>query len=631
MASWQFRTLNPNDTSGTSTSEDNFAQEERTSADILVRECIQNPLDARYGQQNVEVHFRWVTADRKSTQFTRDVLTPDLAAQLARGGVLQSASFANEVSFLVIEDFGTTGLCGTYQDSGIEGDGENWNAFWFREGEGAKPTRANGGAGQGKLTMYVASGLRTVIALTTRVTDDKRLLFGSCRFRRNYLVGSARYAREARFGTTSDPDVLSQPIADEGKLDQYESDLGIARGKRPGTSFVIPMPDQAITPEAISIAVLNEFYFPILRGRLTVFVNGAEFSKSTITSLAQKMHASLRGSAEMRIFIDQVCAQHLAGNDVALFNENWGQDAKLLPEHLAEAQATKIKLDFSEGKIVSARFPIRVSSVKKGAELGYVRVFAQGGDSVIETDEIFVRQDLAIDKEKSLRSSKRLTPARALILVDDEVLSQYLAAAEEPTHREWNGSRPKLLEQYRNVAKPLRLVRHAASRLVEFLSPPAAKDSVALSSFFPDADAEIGANKGKAAKNDKADVGPNTVKTELPPPRRRKLELLPLDDGATVRVTEGQTTEGDFPIRCQVELAYATEFGNAYEQWDAADFFLSKTDVLETMNVSDLDFKGNKLAFAITSPDALLTVGGFDKRRQLEIRLTYEENANAGD
>ena len=41
MAQWHFRNLHPNDNSGTSTVEDNFANEERTSVEILVREAWQ--------------------------------------------------------------------------------------------------------------------------------------------------------------------------------------------------------------------------------------------------------------------------------------------------------------------------------------------------------------------------------------------------------------------------------------------------------------------------------------------------------------------------------------------------------------------------------------------------------------
>lgn len=626
---WQFRTLNPNDTSGTSTSEDNFAQEERTSADILVRECIQNPLDARNAAEHVQVHFRWGHVPGNSL-VAKDVFTSDLGQQLVNGRVVETKQFPDDIPILMIEDFGTTGLIGTYDDSSVEGPRENWNAFWFREGEGAKPTKANGGAGQGKLTMFVASGYRTVLALTTR-TDGVRLFFGSCRFRRNYLVGKDRYAREARFGSTSDPSKLSLPVMNPDVLDQYVKDLKLLRDNRSGTSFIVPHPLEEITPEALKAAIVNEFYFPILRGRLSVYVNDEEVSAATIGKMAEQLGDSLRLTPTMRTFMHTVCTEHLDAEERLQFIETWGNDAKLQNEHVAAAEPVAVKADFEAGKIVSARFPIRVSSVKAGIQTGHLRLFVQGGEAVSETEELFVRQDLSVDKEKSLRASKRLVPARALVVIDDEVLSQYLAAAEEPTHREWNGSRPRLNQEYRNVAKPLRLVRGAASRLVEYLSPPAARDSSALALFFPALDSvDTGKQADSKAKSPSKD-GPTQIKKEIPPPKKRKVELIALDDGARVRAAK-DVNASDLPVHCELQLAYATEFGNAFDQWDAADFFLTAKDHLkEGLGVAELHFDGNRLTFDVASPEASLVVTGFDKKRQLEMKLTYKDSADAGD
>jgi hypothetical protein len=631
MATWQFRKLNPNETSGTSTSEDNFAQEERTNVDILVRECIQNPLDARIPGERVEVHFVWRTISRTKTAFGRTLLTPALEKQLQLGKVLVDGTISDEIPVLVIEDFGTIGLIGTYTDSTVEGEGQNWNAFWFREGEGVKPTKANGGAGQGKLTMYVASRMRIVAALTTRLSDKKRLLFGSCRFRRNYVVDTERYAREARFGSTDDPNKLCEPIIDATSLDQYEKDLGIFRGDRPGTTFLIPQPDPTITVDAIAIAVMNEFYFPILRGRLTVYVNGREYSKATIANHAAAIEEKLRTTPEFRKFVTTICEKHL-DEQIPKLTESWGQNTKILAEHFLPEHLEAARSTFANGEITCAAFPIRVSSIAHGARIGHVKVFAQTGETVSETDEIFIRQDLAIDKEKSLRSAKRLVPARALTLIDDDVLSAYLAAAEEPTHREWNGSRPKLAEQYSDVSKPLRLVRHAASRLVEFLAPPPIRDSVALASFFPDLAADEAPNKGRATKTKPKPDGPTDPIVDVKPPRKRPLEMTPLDDGAIIRVINSSAESAQFPITCKLELAYATEFGNAYDQWDSADFFLSlKQHVARSHKVSELTPAGNSLAFTIDGPESMLVIGGFDLKRQLEMRLTYQETSNAGD
>lgn len=631
MTKWQFRTLNPNDTSGTSTAEDNFAQEERTSVDILVRECIQNPIDARLENASVQVHFKWRTLESGASTFVADLLTDDFRKQQVLAGMANAAGTSAGVGILVIEDFGTIGLRGCYDDSAVEGDEQNWNAFWFREGEGAKPSKANGGAGQGKLTMYVASQIRTVAALTTRAMDGKRLLFGSCRFRRNYVIGKERYAREARWGNTSDPGELAMPVQDDTLLDAYEKELQIKRGASSGTTFLIPMPDPAITPDAITAAVINEFYFPVLRGTLTVYVDKQEISSDTISALATQLSGGLRLAAPYRAFLDEIAKQHLNEQPIATFDERWAHEPKLAPEHLPAGQIQLVRDAFQSGAIISASFPIRVSSVASGPKQGHLRVFLQEAEQD-KVHELFVRQDLAVDKEKSLRTAKRLAPARALILIDDEVLSRFLAAAEEPTHREWNGSRPKLALQYRNAAATLRLVRHAASRLLDLLVPPATKDNLALASFFPDIAAKKETAKAKQPKKKDAPDGGDTGVVEAPPPKQRKLELLALDDGAMVRVNPATVENCVFPMTCKLELAYATELGKPFDQWDAADFYLSeKSHVIASINVQEIVPRGNEISFEIYGADGSLSVSGFDKNRQLEMRLKYTEDGDAND
>ena len=631
MTKWQFRTLNPNDTSGTSTAEDNFAQEERTSVDILVRECIQNPLDARLENASVQVHFKWRTLESGASTFVDDLLTDDFRKQQALAGMANAAGTSAGVGVLVIEDFGTIGLRGCYDDSAVEGDEQNWNAFWFREGEGAKPSKANGGAGQGKLTMYVASQIRTVAALTTRATDGKRLLFGSCRFRRNYVIGKERYAREARWGNTSNPGELAMPVQNDTVLDTYEKELQIQRGASSGTTFLIPMPDPAITPEAITAAVINEFYFPVLRGTLTVYVDKQEISSETIAGLATQLSGALRLAAPYRAFLDEIAKQQLKEQPLATFDERWGGEPKLSPDHLPAGQIQVVRDAFQSGAIISAAFPIRVSSVASGPKPGLLRVFLQEAEPD-KVHELFVRQDLAVDKEKSLRTAKRLAPARALILIDDEVLSRFLAAAEEPTHREWNGSRPKLALQYRNAAATLRLVRHAASRLLDLLVPPATKDNLALASFFPDIAAKKETAKAKQPKKKDATDGGDTGVVEAPPPKQRKLELLALDDGAMVRVNPATVEDCVFPMTCKLELAYATELGKPFDQWDAADFYLSETShVIAATNVQEIVPRGNEISFEIYGADGNLSVSGFDKNRQLEMRLKYTEDGDANN
>jgi hypothetical protein len=629
MLYWQFRTLNPNDNSGASTAEDNFAQEERTNVDILVRESIQNPLDARAGDALVDIRFRWLALETSRT-FAKHLFAPNWRTHLLYAGV-QAPGMGEKIPFLAIEDYGTTGLCGTYTDSAKEGRAENWNAFWFREGEGVKPTKANGGAGQGKLTLYLASTVRTLAALTYRISDRKWLLAGGCRFGRNYSVDGERFAREARWGNTGDASCLSEPSQNEELLGTYEKELGLDRSGNPGTSFLIPFPDPEITPESVKLALLNEFYFPILRQRLSVTVHGQTVSSATVASLAEERQSSLRTPARYRSFLASIAAPSAeSATPDATADAPWERDAKLTVDVFGTETVDKLRAKFDQGETVEVGFPVRITSSVEGEQVGHMRVFLRQVEDPVDSYELFIRQDLAIDKERTLARARKLVPAMALTLIEDSELSRFLAMAEEPTHREWNARRPRLTNSYHRASQTLRSVRNAAARLLDLLAPAAEKDSSALAAYFPDFSSvptpQTGAPKKKAVA-----VGPTSDVVRPPPARSRKVDLRALDDGAMVKADSAAVTAADLPLQCRLELAYGTEFGNAFAQWDAADFYLSdRSQHVDMHGVDEVSYEGNKVSFSITSPGGWFVIAGFDTNRQLEMRLTYKESADAG-
>lgn len=155
---------------GRSTVEDNFAPEKRTPLAIFVREATQNPLDARRDdhQDPVEVKFKVLRAGEFDEDVLHELIDPAFVSRLSSAGAQRHAfQTSSEPSVLVVEDFGTIGLEGVTNDPDKDGARQNWNAFWFREGEGAKAVAgSNGRAGQGKITYYRTSKVRAVFGYT---------------------------------------------------------------------------------------------------------------------------------------------------------------------------------------------------------------------------------------------------------------------------------------------------------------------------------------------------------------------------------------------------------------------------------------------------------------------------------
>ncbi len=635
MAHWQFRPLNPNETSGASISDDNFADEERTSVEILVRETLQNPLDARSGDGVVRVTYKLVSIDAEQSQFAKALFSDDWIKHFGAGELIsQAEGKPSKMTFLAIEDFGTTGLEGCYTDSSREGRNENWNAFWFREGEGAKATKSNGGAGQGKITLYLASGLRSVFALTKRKSDSAELLFGCCRFKRNYKLPNdgRRWAKEARWGAEHDPQKLAEPILEASLLDKVKQELALLRNNEAGTSFLVPQPIADISEKSLRDAVVNEFFFAIRRGRLVVQVGNTMLDAATIAGVADAMGAACRLTKGFRDFLSDAAAIESGKPPTATAKESWSKEAKLNDAVFDSKELASLKARFEQSELVSVDFPVTIK--KKGEKDKVVtkfRVLLRQDQNADQSQELFIRQDLGIDGEKRLRSARTIQPVMALTFIDDTELSELLVAAEEPTHRNWNAKRPRVVALYSAPNDVLNAVRNAGLRLVQLISPIAARDETALAIYFADPTADKTKKRGAEGvhPDDKPDSPPPPP--DIPPPRPKPVAVKVFDDGFEVRASKADGYS--FPLPCQVRLAYATARGDAFKLWDAADFWISDEDSypLNQSGVSGISKDLNVIDFLLDSEDSWLKVSGFDQKRRLDIRLKYREAADGTD
>lgn len=627
MANWQFRSLNPNETSGASIADDNFADEERTSVEILVRETIQNPLDARLNDTVVRVEYKLVTVDMQTSNFAKSIFCNNWARHFLAGDLIQENQPPTSMTFLVIEDFGTTGLEGCYTDSSIEGSTENWNAFWFREGEGAKTTKSNGGAGQGKITLYLASQLRSVFALTKRKSDSNELLFGCCRFNRNYKLpnDTNRWAKEARWGAVSNPNQLATPILNSPIINAMKTELKLTRGSKFGTTFIVPMPASGITEASLCNAVINEFFFAINRGSLVVKIGNITLDSSTIASQANDMKPPSRMSKHFRDFL-AITAKKVSDTATATMIVPWGKEKKLDSNAFKESELTSLKNQFQNSKLVSADLLILIKSRQlPNTSTSKFRVLLQKDESADQSQELYVRQDLGIDGEKRLKTTRTITPVMALTFIEDPNLSNLLVAAEEPTHRKWNSRRPKVLAQYISPGDVLNLVRNAALRLVQLISPEEKKDETALAIYFADPNSEPTKRiRGKGITPDASIIKEGFPK-QIPKARLKPILLKNLERGFEIR---SKATDGiSFPIDCKITLAYATAVGDAFKLWDAADFWIEDEVAHPRLHsgVSAQTTALNTFSFRLNNENSWLSVSGFDQKRQLEIRVNFQE------
>ena len=106
------------------TQRDQFNNDDVGLAESLVREVVQNSLDAGIdGSSEVKVTFNWVNKDDGlDPEFLKDILEDQIEHAEAAGLDSDSLDFANPEA-LIIEDYGTSGLIGSTtekDDSGLQ-------------------------------------------------------------------------------------------------------------------------------------------------------------------------------------------------------------------------------------------------------------------------------------------------------------------------------------------------------------------------------------------------------------------------------------------------------------------------------------------------------------------------------
>ena len=172
----RFREIRPDEVEQELTQKDQFNTDTVPLAATLIRELIQNSTDARIGSVDgpATIRISFKSADPAKSEFWRATLGP-LEPHLRASEIDVADLDLGLPRFLTIEDFGTTGLTGSFE----ERDDQNFSDFWRRVGRSHKASNKGGSWGLGKLVFPVSSEIRTFFGLTVRHNDpDRPLLMG---------------------------------------------------------------------------------------------------------------------------------------------------------------------------------------------------------------------------------------------------------------------------------------------------------------------------------------------------------------------------------------------------------------------------------------------------------------------
>ena len=613
-------------------------------AERLVRESIQNSVDAALGDGPVRVRFAFsgdgdaLPADRAARYL--DGLEPHLEAvalldaddtqptEVGHEGEEDAAYGAydlidNEIpmTFLVVEDLGTKGLTGNVMSNH---EFEQDNRFWgFFRSVGISPNVGGTGGswGLGKWVFPDASQLNAYLGITRRSNEQRHLLMGMAILKTHH-IGDKKCPPYGQFAIRSDePDAdwLPRPVdSDEdadGIIDTAVRDFGLQRGDGPGLSVVIPWPKEELKPDAILRAVVTQYFLPIVHGDLEVeIVSEGEMrriDRVSITDVAGGIDESDRDNESGESLVKAI--------DLA----RWAKDAD--ESSLIDVKATtsrdvlegqdieSFRVRFDAGERMGFRFSTNVTDRKtRAATPSTFHVYVERDEQLTSGHDYFVRGYLRIPHKHHTSSFH----ARALVVVEREsALGNLLRDAEGPAHASWDPRAERLRKHWIGGDRRVLEVRRAAPRLLGQLAEvPRERLKNLLADLFP-------------APSGGSGTGPHPQPSPpLPPPSvNSPITIGDLKDGFSVRSDPANPASAALPgTKWRVAFAYDVARGgqrapfNSYQQGvkrGAPDFSLFDGRLNVACGGCRPTFvAANEIEITVAASDFHLNVRGLDAR-----------------
>ncbi len=598
-----FRQLPANEMERPPTQRDQFDNDDVELVDALVRESIQNSLDANDDAQSgaVRVRFNIKRFIGKELGRVLDFLKTEQLNFHLRAVGLQPLDESVDFSALTVEDFGTTGLIGSWD--GL--DQEPFCDFWRRMGLSHKKGQALGRWGLGKLVFSSSSRARVFLGLTVRSNDGEELLMGQTVLTHHTLSDGTRLDSHAFYAVRGAED-FQLPERSAEAITEFKELFALQRTEEPGLSIVVPALRDNITLDRIAQGVLRNYFFPILFGRLEVQVGELVINEASFAQMAEKLDVEHFFGGHLAAFIQEMKATRNSGYEPPLVLPlDWNKKDMNV---VLGARLELLRQQFNEGAMVMVRAPVLMKR-KSGEELpSFIDAFLKRAPS--DHQSLFVRHAIVLNAEHKYFRERKVFGA---LIADDNAVSEFLGDAENPAHTGWSASAEKVTGKWRSAGERLRDIRQLLKKVHNVLvSAVETLDKDALVSVFSlptEEGSKQAAPKGNEARAPKVPV-------IEPRPRSYRLSYLP----GGFKLQNGMIAEEDLPITIRVRAAYDVLRGNPFRKHIAADFdFTNKGIEIENLGAEVSATSAGSLLVEVKKSRFVINVTGFDANRDLII------------
>ena len=598
-----FRRLHAAEMERPPTQRDQFNNDDVELADALVREALQNCLDAAQNGGVVQVRFALHDATEAEVATLRRYLDLDqLRSRLAACSLLPEALDFERPKVLAIEDFGTTGLTGSWDSW----DKQPFCDFWRRMGLSHKGGKSLGRWGLGKLVFSSSSQARVFFGLTVRADDPQlSLLMGQAVLTTHELDGAKRFDSHGFYAVAGD-DEIQLPLTNSVEVAEFREACRLTRTNEPGLSIVVPYVQPAVTESRIIQALLRNYFFPILLSRLVVTVGAVKIDSDSFVSLARAHGGPRFANGNLAEFISAMRAVRNGDQQPHSLPGNWQSVglAAALGQHLQE-----LRDRYQNGECLCVRASLLLKQ-KDGNELpSKFDLFLQ--KTADESDTLFVRDTIVLPAEaKYFRGHHVL----AALVAEDRPICAFLGDAENPAHTSWSATAERVTGEWRNPGARLKEIRNALQQLYnEIVSSLETVDPNALIDFFSaKADAGVRGARPKGPIVRPPDLGNRQ-------PKEKAYRLVRLKGGFAIRGNNSLPMD-QLPLTIRIRAAYDVLRGNPFSKHDALDFDFSKNElVIASKDASAIAQGPNTLVIKANSRDFEVSVSGFDVKRDLII------------
>ncbi len=610
--SWRFRQIGADEVEQEPTQREQFNNDDVTLATALVREAIQNSLDARRANAKVQVRISLSIAGNIEQKWLESNLS-SLRPHLKSFGI--SPNPPPQARLLRIEDFGTTGLRGSVTSK----DDKSFSDFWRRHGRSHKTGSSGGRWGLGKLVYSGVSEFRCFFGLTRRLEAPTNCLMGQAVLGTHRLEGFDFSTHGFFCKPATGRADIQVPFHDDNIVDEFCKVFNIQR-RTPddtGLSIVIPHVNLTTNSQSLQQAVIEHYYFPILQDSLEVSVTSDhEVAQITSENIIAKAEAFELPAAKLNMlnFVRRALAERRRESPYTV-KETWVKNGirDAFDTETLNSLRSAYKLSPVHIRLLISLEERRQNGISNLST--YIDVFLQKADAEEIGGDLYVRGAITIPAEAKFAGRK----AFGLLIADEVHVSDLLGEAENAAHTRWNTQSDRAKARYRSSKTTIAAIKKALLTCFDLLDEAETKDDVdALKRFFS-------IEKANTDGGQRPGVGRDNGPGPLPP----KPPLLRIEKASgAIRVYSGPGFgNNNIGKRIRVRCAYDLFSGNPFKNYTAWDFEIGK-DISYTSASSDVDILESKENFVIFLPlsqNFTLELTGFDQNRDVIVDATLSE------